>query len=136
VPYSDELIQTLPEYCTRGRAIWTTISPLICFSIVEFHRPDRVLRQFRMRQVIPEPCDTRPDLHSFDLRGHVDVDWRIKHREYLDQWDRRGENLAVGQLQDEAMMIDDPYMQWYRRITRRFITRHGATIDYLVSTWA
>ncbi|WJZ85618.1 hypothetical protein VitviT2T_005142 [Vitis vinifera] len=58
----------LPNYCTVGKYIWCTISPLICFHIIEWHRPDRVLRQFRFRQGIPQPCDNESILHKCDLR--------------------------------------------------------------------
>ena len=59
----------LPAYCTSGVDIWMTISPLICFHIVEWHRPDRVLRQFGMRHGILEACDKEAILHRYDLRG-------------------------------------------------------------------
>ncbi|XP_043805078.1 serine/threonine-protein phosphatase 7 long form homolog [Manihot esculenta] len=54
-PYSDELLASLPLYCTQGRDIWRAVVPLICFHVVEWHQPDRVLRQFGMQQSIPHP---------------------------------------------------------------------------------
>ncbi|RVW33626.1 Serine/threonine-protein phosphatase 7 long form-like [Vitis vinifera] len=41
-PYVDDMNVGLPDYCTAGKDIWCTISPLICFHIIEWHRPDRV----------------------------------------------------------------------------------------------
>lgn len=36
-PYSDKLLDSLPEYCTAGRAVWRASVPLIFFATVEFH---------------------------------------------------------------------------------------------------
>lgn len=79
-----------------------------------------------------EACNTRPDPHSIALRGQGDIDWLVKHHEFVDQQGRCVENVLEGEVHNEAMQIEDPYMQWYRRITHRIITRHGATVDYLV----
>ncbi|KAK9126323.1 hypothetical protein Scep_015169 [Stephania cephalantha] len=137
MPYSEDLIASLPKYCTNGRSIWTTISPLLCFSIVELHRPDRVLRQFGMRQPIPKPCDTRHDLHRIDLRGRWEINWLVRHSEFVQQWEDRGNRLAKGEKSLHGILgYHDPYMVWYRSITRRWHTMHVATVDYLIDTMA
>lgn len=41
-PYSTELIEGLPLYCSDGAAILQAVVPLICFFIVEMHHPNRV----------------------------------------------------------------------------------------------
>ncbi|KAK9269286.1 hypothetical protein L1049_001056 [Liquidambar formosana] len=68
-PYSDDLIGRLPEYYRQGMELWRTRSPLICFDVLEWHFPDRVLRQFGFRQSIPEHCHTDERLHKVDRRG-------------------------------------------------------------------
>ena len=52
-PYIRELVAHLPDICLANQEIWQTMSPLICFETVEWHRPERVLRQFDLRQGIP-----------------------------------------------------------------------------------
>ncbi|XP_065635837.1 serine/threonine-protein phosphatase 7 long form homolog [Quercus suber] len=52
-PYRNYL-GSLPAYCTAGQHIWRSIMPLIHFWVVEGHHPERVLRQFRMKQGIPQ----------------------------------------------------------------------------------
>lgn len=83
--------------------------------------PGRVLRQFGMRQVVPERCDTSRTLHRTDRRGHGTTDWSHRHRDYVQLWDHRLQHVVAG-IPDAAQMLDsDPYMTWYRRITRRLI---------------
>ena len=53
-PYSDEVLAQLPEICVAGMAIWTARVPLIHLKDVFNHLPDRVMRQFRMWQHIPD----------------------------------------------------------------------------------
>ena len=39
--------------------LWRSSVPLIFYAIVEMHRPERVVRQFGMKQNVPESTDTR-----------------------------------------------------------------------------
>ncbi|RVW20358.1 Serine/threonine-protein phosphatase 7 long form-like [Vitis vinifera] len=71
-PYTADLIAHLPAICQADEEIWRTMLPLICFDIIKWHRPERVLHQFSP--------------------------------------------LAI-----TTMDFYDPYMQWYRRITRCLI---------------
>lgn len=124
----------LPEYCLNGQDVWLTISPLICFHIVEWHRPDRVLRQFRLRQYVPPHCNTDTQLHQLDLRGRYDNDWRREHARYISAWGLRRECCASGKvIQDESDVSDD-YLSWYNSITRRYITPQGAAYEYMASS--
>ncbi|XP_070035750.1 serine/threonine-protein phosphatase 7 long form homolog [Nicotiana tomentosiformis] len=43
-PYSDELIASLPNYCSAGRIMWSSSVSLMCLDIVEHHTTERVLR--------------------------------------------------------------------------------------------
>ena len=53
-PYAPPSVRELiPDYCLIAPDIWRASVPLICFHIVEWHHPDRVLRQFGMQQPIP-----------------------------------------------------------------------------------
>ncbi|KAL2318157.1 hypothetical protein Fmac_032033 [Flemingia macrophylla] len=64
-PYSVDVIDQLPEECRHGMDIWESICPLVSNLIIEWHQPDRVMRQFRFQQSIPHPPFKR---HSFCFR--------------------------------------------------------------------
>ena len=44
------------------------------------------------------------------------------HAQYISLWATRFERIATAPLAITTMAFYDPYMQWYRRITRRLIT--------------
>ncbi|CAN0847152.1 hypothetical protein LINGRAHAP2_LOCUS4820 [Linum grandiflorum] len=77
--------------------------PLIYFRGVMWHRPDRVLRQFGMEQLIP---------HTDMLEGEVMVllgltqRWEVGMREtmqqYVGQWEMRDDHVA------ETGLVRDP----------------------------
>lgn len=116
-PYSS-VMDTLPDYCTAGEAIWCTRSPLICLDVVEWYFPDRVLRQFGMLQMVPQPCDSEPALHHRTTRGITARDWSAFYHHYIHHWDHRAAFVHVGDRFDGIMADDDPYREWYDRITR------------------
>ncbi|XP_073123508.1 uncharacterized protein [Henckelia pumila] len=120
-PYPVDVLASLPDYCLFGRRIWQTVSPLICFDVVEFHHPDRVLRQFGQRQTIPAVCDTIPDIHLTDRRGRQNYDWAQHHRQFVDMWTDRCARIVSAPPIESPMDQSDPYMIWYRQITRLLI---------------
>ncbi|KAI3466406.1 hypothetical protein Pfo_023069 [Paulownia fortunei] len=120
-PYPIDVLASLPDYCLSGRKIWQTVSPLICFDVVEFHHPDRVLRQFGQQQTIPAVCDTIPDIHLTDRRGRQNYDWAHHHRQFVDMWADRCARVILAPPIDCPMDQSHPYMIWYRRITRLLI---------------
>ena len=68
--------------------------PLIYFWIVEDHHPERVFRQFGMKQVPPDIVDTFLHLHKISLQGKLDKDWVQEHAVYIDRWAHREEHIA------------------------------------------
>ncbi|KAH1241546.1 Serine/threonine-protein phosphatase 7 long form [Glycine max] len=48
-PYTTTVISLLPPICVVGNVAWCAVVPLICFQVIEWHQPDRVLRQFGMQ---------------------------------------------------------------------------------------
>ncbi|XP_073026084.1 uncharacterized protein [Primulina eburnea] len=120
-PYPVEVLASLPDYCLSGRRIWQTVSPLICFDVVEFHHPDRVLRQFGQQQTIPAVCDTIPDIHLTDRRGRQNYDWAQHHRQFVDMWTDRCARIVYAPPIESPIDQSDPYMIWYRQITRLLI---------------
>uniref|UniRef100_A0A2N9I3F0 Aminotransferase-like plant mobile domain-containing protein n=1 Tax=Fagus sylvatica TaxID=28930 RepID=A0A2N9I3F0_FAGSY len=121
----------LPDYCLRGREIWRTVAPLICVHIVEMHCPDCVLRQFGMQQSIPRPINTDVTLHAVTLRKR-DTDWTKKWKSHVDMWNNRFEHVITSDIVSDPMPYNDEYMVWYRRITRRYISKQSASFDALV----
>lgn len=51
-PY-DDYMEQMPAQVMNDRIWWFARVPLIHFWIIEFHYPDRVMRQFGRRQIIP-----------------------------------------------------------------------------------
>ena len=107
--------------CTVGHDIWTARVPLICFDVVEWHLPDRVLRQFGQTQDIPEQFDTSQGLHRIDRRGRARIDWRIRHAQYIDIWDARRDHIVHGDPILRGRSYTDDYMAWFFSITVRVI---------------
>lgn len=101
----------------------------VCFYIVEPNLPERCLRQFGKFQDIPSPCSYSHDLHKIDLKGKIDIYWDTTHRDHLDHWDHRVENLFVA---DGGTGVSDAYRPWYSSITLRYITRIGGGHCYTV----
>lgn len=124
-PYTTQVLDALPGECRMGSEIWLARCPLICFDIVEWHYPDRVLRQFGGVQGVPGPTELRNELekiHNKDRRGKAATNWRIEHYNYIAQWDNR-ENMIVNYQQSDGNdVVAANYAHWYRQITRRFVS--------------
>lgn len=103
---------------------WISKCPLIHYSIIEFYYPDRVFRQFGMRQPIPPsvlPMHKR--LHNKNRRGRYNHNWAETHTDFVQFWDTRIQHIVsapfIGEGEPE---VDIGYMEWYQKITRRLIT--------------
>ncbi|KZV51151.1 serine/threonine-protein phosphatase 7 long form [Dorcoceras hygrometricum] len=113
-------ISSLPIEC-RNPMLWRSVCPLICFHIVEWHRPNRVLRQFAMLQHIPGPALDGDKLHEVSRRGRPNFDWANHHRVFVDAWADR-HNLVVETEYAVNFCMTDEYARWYDLITRRFVS--------------
>eukprot|EP00256_Glycine_max_P056678 XP_014624318.1 serine/threonine-protein phosphatase 7 long form homolog [Glycine max] len=74
-PYTTTVMSMLPPICLVGSMAWCAVVPLICFHVVEWHQPDRVLRQFGMQQPIPESPSQPWNVHGLTLKGKMDENW-------------------------------------------------------------
>ncbi|KAL0367231.1 UNVERIFIED_CONTAM: protein MAINTENANCE OF MERISTEMS [Sesamum radiatum] len=75
--------------------LWRSSCPLIFYAIVEMHHPERVLRQFGMRQNIPEAIDTRDmSLHQISRKNRTGTDWNLQHIQYISRWQRRYDTIV------------------------------------------
>ncbi|XP_012841889.1 PREDICTED: serine/threonine-protein phosphatase 7 long form homolog isoform X2 [Erythranthe guttata] len=123
--------RTDPEFITLAKdrdivnqSLWLLTCPLICFSLVEIYRPERVLRQFGMRQHIPSnPSNPECDiaLHKSDRRGNAGRNWEEHHNRYIFEWRNRYKHTI------DASTLAGPtsekgYDAWYERHTRRFVS--------------
>ncbi|KAK7823317.1 serine/threonine-protein phosphatase 7 long form like protein [Quercus suber] len=131
-PYRD-VLDSLPPYCTAGRHIWRATVPLIYFWIVEDHHPERVFRQFGMKQAPPGLVDTSVELHRISLQCKLETDWVQQHAIYIDRWAHRGERVANAPTLDGDTTYLAAYMAEYRRSTRRYITRESAYWEILLT---
>ncbi|KAH1210088.1 Serine/threonine-protein phosphatase 7 long form [Glycine max] len=90
-PYTATVMSALPPICLVGSVAWCAVVPLICFHVVQWHQPDRVLRQFGMQQPIPE-CPSQPlNIHGLTLKGKQDENWFQLLAPMVNQWNNRAE---------------------------------------------
>nr|XP_023919086.1 serine/threonine-protein phosphatase 7 long form homolog [Quercus suber] len=132
-PYTFALA-SLPAYCYAGQHIWRAEVPLIYFWIVEGHHPERVLRQFGMKQPVPMVVDTSIDLHKISLQGKWEKDWVAEHDAHIQQWANRGQLVRAAPLLDGDTTYLVEYMTWYNGSTRRYITLESAYWELMVRT--
>nr|GMC60241.1 serine/threonine-protein phosphatase 7 long form homolog [Ipomoea batatas] len=86
MPYN---VDALPVCCRAGQIVWTARVPLLFFYAVEWHYPDRVLRQFGGYQDIPMYVEYDYNLHKLDGRTRNE-NWDVFHQAYVALWEDRG----------------------------------------------
>ena len=123
---------SLPAYCTAGQHIWRAKVLLIYFWIVEGHHPDRVFRQFGMKQPIPLVVDTSTNLHRISLQGKWEKDQEVEHHVHIQQWANRGHEVCDAPLLDGDDTYLIQYMTWYDRSIRWYITPESAYWELMV----
>ncbi|KAH1239292.1 Serine/threonine-protein phosphatase 7 long form [Glycine max] len=108
--------------------------PLICFH-VEWHQPDRVLRQFGLQQPI-SGCSSQPqNLHGITLKGKQDENWFQLLAPIISQCKNRAEfRVDVYPQQEGLLSFNSDYMVWYRRKTNMFVDPNNANTTTLVIT--
>uniref|UniRef100_K3XS99 Aminotransferase-like plant mobile domain-containing protein n=1 Tax=Setaria italica TaxID=4555 RepID=K3XS99_SETIT len=100
--------------CYRDKELWRCTTPMMLYYVVEFHMPHRVMWQFgRMQPCPPLELSTSEELHRIGRRKrYKENDWRVKHAQYLIQWENRkrcdlegGSYWRVGP--------NNEYIRWY-----------------------
>ena len=128
-PYTLAIVNTLPPICHEDEEEWIVLAPLICFEIVEWHLPNRVVRQFGWHPEVPPLCNTSVELHESNRRG-TSTDYADKFAGDIDRWMARKANLVPqGAPYDGFIHYNDPYLDWYRDITRRIISPHSVNVQ-------
>ncbi|KAH7856797.1 hypothetical protein Vadar_005686 [Vaccinium darrowii] len=94
------------------------VAPLLCFSVAEWHQPDRVLRQFGQRQQVPDASHSLSEQHGRDLRAIVN-DWSVEHAPLIALWEERLEHVVTGPPLDDTIFGRD--MSFIRPASHMFI---------------
>ncbi|XP_042056537.1 protein MAIN-LIKE 1-like [Salvia splendens] len=122
------LHRELPESCDAGRAIWMSVTTLICWNLAEPHLPHRVVRQFGITQpYIPDlPRFHGSDFLKQDRRGKSGRNWVQWHANYIQEWDNRHFTVWNDLVEDSIEPVaTEEYMNWFRQITVVYLTKPG-----------
>ena len=113
-PYVDDAINAhIPDDVRGERQLWSTVSPLICFEVLEWHAADRVMRQFGFTQHIPLPPQSLEGFHNKDLRGLREPrNWRALHDDWVTLWDHRYHRILQG-IPIDNYNPSTEYWEWY-----------------------
>ncbi|KAH1210423.1 Serine/threonine-protein phosphatase 7 long form [Glycine max] len=132
-PYTTTVISLLPPICIVGSVAWFAVVPLICFQVIEWHQPDRVLRQFGMQQPIPGSPSQPLNIHGITLKGKHDKNWGQLSAPMIDQWNNRHAfRVDTYPRQEGLLSFNSDYMVWYRRKTKIFVNPQNANTTTLV----
>ncbi|XP_010645383.2 protein MAIN-LIKE 2 isoform X2 [Vitis vinifera] len=116
LPYMNIDSRIIPEDIKSSLIVGRSKTMLICFDKAERHLPDRCLRQYGLRQSIPEEVQ-RWERKSRGVDGGVDLSGKMELE--LNEWLDRQLNI----VEDDGGVEESEYMQWYLKITRRFVGR-------------
>ena len=99
---------------------------------MDWHHPERVLRQFGMKQSVPLVVDTSTALHKISLQGKWEMNWEVEHAPFIQQWANRENEIRRSPLLngDDTHLVQ--YMMWYNRNTRWYITPEFAYWELMV----
>jgi hypothetical protein len=106
----------IPDHIKSTLILGRSKTMLICFDKAERHLPNRCLRQYGMLQSIPDDVE-RWERKSRGVDSGVDLSGKMESE--LTEWMDRQLHIVDG---DEGV-DESEYMDWYMRITRRFIGR-------------
>lgn len=115
-PYRHVDSSVIPKEILSTLGLAKSKTMLICFDKAERHLPDRCLRQFGNSQSIPEDVE-RWERKSRGVDGGVDLSAKMESE--LNEWLER--RFHIVEQDDDA--DESEYMQWYLKITRKFVGR-------------
>lgn len=115
----------LGHICHEGSDIWMAQVPVVCFDIIEYHRPERVVRQFGYAQFPSGPSSYSQDLHDTNRRGKHTTNWAEWFAQYVGQWNKRATSIVEPLHHINHSQVHVEYMGWYRKRTRLFISRQS-----------
>ncbi|KAK7271576.1 hypothetical protein RJT34_27598 [Clitoria ternatea] len=128
-PYASPTVRRfIPE--DPGEVCYAMV-PLICFGIIEWHHPDRVMRQFGLRQPIPHPPTNMDRVEGVSMIGRAK--WNVAEcGTWINLWMQRRDRLLHGRPFHGQLDQNSDYMRWYLNVTRRWISCEGARVGTMV----
>nr|XP_040258570.1 serine/threonine-protein phosphatase 7 long form homolog [Aegilops tauschii subsp. strangulata] len=116
-PY-DDLLEQIPIQVHDDSDWWFSRVPLMHFWIVEFHYPDRVMRQFGLRQCIP-PFVPRGEAEVRRLRkikhsAGKSHNWEEFHTNYVQEYDRIQASVLPEEIPFDVASLPD-YRHWFQQ---------------------
>ncbi|XP_022993448.1 protein MAIN-LIKE 2-like isoform X1 [Cucurbita maxima] len=112
LPYKDMDFSVVPDDIKNSLVLSASRTMLICFDKAEKHLPDRCLRQFGLPQPIPKDVeDWKRKICLMDSKEELPSE--------LKEWSDRYELIENG----VASVDESEYLQWYEKITRKFVGR-------------
>ena len=113
-PYTTNVMSVLSPIYLVGSVAWCAVVPLICFQVIEWHQPDRVLRQFGMQQSIPG-CPSQPlNIHGITLKDKNDENWGQLFAPMINQWNKADFRVDGYPRQGGLLNFNSNYMVWYQ----------------------
>lgn len=117
-PY-DQVMHLMPIQVQNDRPFWLARIPLIHFWAIEYHYPDRVMRQFGLFQIVPPPLPYHKEAEVCRLHkiNHVSLeayDWSVIHHNYVQQYYDSAQRMVIeDRSYDPNNLI--AYRQWFQR---------------------
>ncbi|KAH1228396.1 Serine/threonine-protein phosphatase 7 long form [Glycine max] len=96
-PYDTPEIRSLINDVEVSMIVRAKVPP-ICFAIVEWHLIDRVMRQFGLRQIIPDDPPNLDQIHDIDMRGRTDIFCPHHHRQWILKWNHWNNYIVHGEM--------------------------------------
>ncbi|KAK5839986.1 hypothetical protein PVK06_008846 [Gossypium arboreum] len=85
------------------------------------HQTDRVLRQFKFRQPIPEEPKVLDDQHRINLR-QTNMNWSLFWSEYIEIWKNRYDHIPNRELIIVPELVCTPDdMPWFRIHSKSYL---------------
>ena len=127
LPYNNIDCTLIPENVRSSLLLGRSKTMLICFDKAERHLPDRCLGQYGILQGIPD------DVQHWERKSRgVDSGIHLsgKMEPELNEWSARYHHIVQG---DDGV-DESEYMDWYLRITRKFVGRPVSPLPQIQRT--
>lgn len=116
--YGDELADYIDD---KDRSLFRSCTAMIFFWIAERHNPDRVMKQFWLRQIVPLPFNI--PYERDERQSNMAIDYNVRMREIIAARNARETSVLVASGDDSRGRHSKKYLQWYRQITRLRVGR-------------
>ncbi|XP_057755254.1 putative disease resistance protein RGA3 isoform X2 [Arachis stenosperma] len=130
-PYNDVHIQHLiPQEIYHDALSWSSVCPLLCFSIVEWHQVDRVIRHLGGLQYIPRCPLNIDEMHSSDERFGKGDEWFPSYlKDFLYEYWTKREHNRVFVFYHNDHRPSAKYLQWYQAWAHTTLKEQGGQPD-------